>query len=82
MAEQPPDPRRDPHTPPDPGQEAAPDASSEGVDARVAPEGDEIERVAESSTGPGAGESELVKVTTPRAVDDEDIPRHPTLGGQ
>ena len=26
MAEQPPDPRRDPHTPPDPGQEAAPDA--------------------------------------------------------
>src|ERR1700730_9384754 len=50
MAEQPPDPRRDPHTPPDPGQEAAPDATSEGVDPRVVPEGDEIERVAAPST--------------------------------
>jgi hypothetical protein len=81
MAEKPPDPRRGPRTPPDPGQEAAPDATSEGVDPRVVPEGDEIERVAESASGPGAGESELVKVTTPRDVDDEDIPRHPTLGG-
>lgn len=80
MAERPRDPTRgDPHRTPDSGTEAASDATTEGVDARVVPEDDEVERIAETSTGPGAGENELVKVTTPRRTQDKDIPTHPTL---
>jgi hypothetical protein len=66
-------------SPPDPGTVAAPDATTEGVDPSVTPSGEELERVAESGVGPGAGETDLVKVTTPRDVRDEDVARHPSL---
>jgi hypothetical protein len=67
-------------TPPtEPGEVAAPDATTEGVDASVSPSGDDLERVAESGVGPGAGETDLVRVTTPRDVRREDIARPPTL---
>jgi hypothetical protein len=65
---------------PDPGRVAAPDATTEGVDPAVTPSGEELERVAESGVGPGAGEADLVKVTTPRDVRKEDVAHHPTLG--
>lgn len=64
---------------PDPGQVAAPDATTEGVDPAVTPSGDELERVAEAGVGPGAGETDMVKVTTPRDVRRDDVARHPTL---
>jgi hypothetical protein len=65
--------------PPDPGRVAAPDATTEGVNPDVSPSGDELERVAESGVGPGAGETDLVKVTTSRDVRREDVAQHPTL---
>jgi hypothetical protein len=66
-------------TPPPPGRETAPDATTQGVDSRVIPRGEELDRVETSAVGPGAGETELVRVTTRRDVDEEDVAHHPSF---
>ena len=39
-----------------------------------------ISRLAPSGAGPGAGESEMVRVEAPvKGQEDDDVPRHPTL---
>jgi hypothetical protein len=78
--------RRDPLTSvPEPGREAGPDDTGEGAGAEAATVGRRdgrrvISRLAPSGAGPGAGESEMVRVEAPvKGQEDDDVPRHPTL---
>lgn len=67
---------------PDPGAEAAPDSPSEPQDdVEVDEDQGVVTRREESSVGPGAGESAVVRVTTPiqREDDEPTRTRHPTL---
>lgn len=77
--------RRDPLTGvPEPGREAGPDDTGEGAggEATMGARGGRrvISRLAPSGAGPGAGETEMVRVEAPvKRQDDDDVPRHPTL---
>ena len=67
---------------PDPGTEAAPDSPSEPRDGvEVDEDQGVVTRLEESSVGPGAGESAIVRVTTPVQREDDEATRtrHPTL---
>jgi hypothetical protein len=66
---------------PIPGREGAPDAPSEPDDeVLVDEEHDTITRNEESGVGPGAGESPIVRVTTPVQHEKADeTTQHPTL---
>ena len=64
---------------PQPGEEAAPDSSSQGMDPRVRSDGEALEHHEQSSLGPGAGANEVVKVTTPVQHEDDEVTSHPTL---
>lgn len=66
---------------PTPGREAAPEAPSEPADDVVIDEDhDTITRNEESGVGPGAGESPIVRVTTPvQHEKEDDTTRHPSL---
>lgn len=66
---------------PEPGTAAAPDSPSEPRDdVEVDEERDAVTRHEESSVGPGAGESAVVRVTAPvEHAEDEAKTRHPTL---
>jgi hypothetical protein len=66
---------------PEPGREAAPDSTSQGMDPAVAPNpGDAMVTThGQSRVGPGAGENEVVKVTAPVQDEDDEVTSHPTL---
>ena len=67
---------------PDPGAEAAPDSPSEPRDGvEVDEDQGVVTRREESSVGPGAGESAVVRVTMPIQREDDKATRtrHPTL---
>lgn len=66
---------------PEPGSAAAPDSPSDPQDdVKVDEERDVVTRHEESSVGPGAGESAVVRVTAPVEHEGEDeATRHPTL---
>jgi hypothetical protein len=66
----------------DADRQAAPDASSQGVDEQVQPDetDDTVTLRQESSVGPGAGNAPVVKVTAPvQHEEGNDVTKHPTL---
>lgn len=65
---------------PVPGTEAAPDAPSEQEDdVDLDDEHGVVTRREESGVGPGAGESAIVRVTTPVEREDDPATKHPSL---
>ena len=62
-------------------RQAAPDSSSQGVDAdvEVDEEAGTVTRLEESGVSPGAGEAEVVKVTAPVQREGDQVTAHPTL---
>jgi hypothetical protein len=65
---------------PEPGHAAAPDGTSQGMEPAVASDsGETVTHLEQSSVGPGAGESEVVKVTSPVQHEDDEVTSHPTL---
>jgi hypothetical protein len=69
----------DPAAVPPPGEEAAPDSSTQGVDEAVHSDGNAVEHHEQSSVGPGAGENEVVKVRSPVQREGDEVTSHPTL---
>lgn len=65
---------------PEAGRQAAPDSTSEPQDdAELDIEHGAVTRRQESSVGPGAGESAVVRVTTPVEREGDTPTKHPSL---
>ena len=65
---------------PEPGTQAAPDSPSEPQDdVELDDETDSVTRSEESGVGPGAGESAIVRVTTPVEHEGDPATKHPSL---
>jgi len=74
------DPAPVPEPVPEPGKQAAPDSTSEPQDdVELDSEHGAVTRRQESSVGPGAGESAVVRVTTPVEREGDTPTKHPSL---
>jgi hypothetical protein len=69
----------DPKAVPPPGEESAPDSTTQGVDPAVQSEDDAVEHHEQSSLGPGRGANEVVKVRSPVQREGDEVTSHPTL---
>jgi len=64
---------------PKPGRDADPDSTTEGVDPAVETHGERVIKREQSSLGPGTGENDVVKVTSPVQHEDDEVTSHPSL---